>query len=168
MGMRWGKLYKGTPAELALEDAVAELGVPYRTQFPGFMYGFRYFPDFLLPTLGLVIEVDDDSHSKSAKMVADEERTQKLGEFGFQVVRCTNDDALSDPRGTVRAMLKSVGMWPPPKGGKVAGCMPSPGRCPQKDRHRRVAKVRTFSTPATNPTPDPVPPPTPAQPTPFP
>ncbi len=108
--MRWGKLYKGTPAELALEDAVAALGVPYRTQFPGYLYGFRFFPDFLLPTLGLVIEVDDSSHDRAAKMLADADRTEALEAHGFQVVRCTNEEALADPHGTVRRLLSSVGL----------------------------------------------------------
>lgn len=140
--MRWAKLYKGTPAELALEDAVASLGVPYRTQFPGYLYGFRYFPDFLLPTLGLIIEVDDSSHFKAEKVEADAERTRELNRLGWKVVRCRNDEALSNPHGTVRALLGSVGMWPLPKGAalvKVASRLPQPGRCPQKDR--RASKM---------------------------
>lgn len=140
MAMRWGKLYKGTPAELALEDAVAELGVPYRTQFPGYLYGFRFFPDFLLPTLGLVIEVDDSSHRRAEKILADDERTEALERFGLRVVRCTNDEALNDPRGTVRALLASVGMWPigALRWPSVASSLPKPGRAPQKER--RAAK----------------------------
>ena len=140
MSMRWAKLYKGTPAELALEDAVASLGVPYRTQFPGYMYGFRYFPDFFLPTLGLVIEVDDSSHYKAEKMAADAERTAALNKLGWKVVRCRNDEALSDPYGTVRAMLASVGLWPLPKKlPRVASVMPKPGACSQKER--RASKM---------------------------
>jgi very-short-patch-repair endonuclease len=139
MAMRWGKLYKGTPAELALEEAVAELGVPYRTQFPGYLYGFRFFPDFLLPTLGLVIEVDDSSHKKADKILKDADRTEALEARGWQVVRCTNEEALDDPRGAVRAMLRSVGMWPlPEKKERLARALPQPGKCPAKDR--RAAK----------------------------
>lgn len=158
MSMRWGKLYRGTAAELSLEDAVASLGVPYRTQFPGYLYGFRYFPDFLLPTLGLVIEVDDPSHSKADKIEADAERTEALGRLGFQVVRCTNDEALNDPLGTVRAMLSSVGMWPPVGRGSVRSTLPKPGKCPQKVRREMKSADRRASrglppSPATHPTP---------------
>ena len=138
MAMRWGKLYKGTPAELALEDAVAALGVPYRTQFPGYLFGFRYFPDFLLPTLGLVIEVDDDSHNKAAKIIADVERTEALNALGYEVVRCTNEEALSDPHGTVRALLQSVGKWPAVSNKLVRNTLPAVGRAPQ--RLKREAK----------------------------
>ncbi len=115
MAMRFGKLYRGTPAELALEDAVAALGVPYRNQFPGYLYGFRAFPDFLLPTLGLVIEVDDSSHDRAEKKAKDAERTEMLEGRGWQVVRCTNAEAMSDPHSTVRRLLSEVGLWPIPQ-----------------------------------------------------
>jgi hypothetical protein len=110
MAMRWGKLYKGTPAELAIEPAVARLGLVYRTQFPGYMYGFRAFPDFFLPQLGLVIEVDDPSHSRADKILEDQERTELLESFGWRVVRTTNEKALSDPDGAVRAALADAGI----------------------------------------------------------
>lgn len=143
MSMRWGKLYKGTPAELSIEDAVAELGVPYRTQFPGFLYGFRFFPDFLLPTLRLVIEVDDKSHNKTDKMLADADRTERLEEMGWRVVRCTNEEALNDPRGTVRAMLGSVGLWPlPARRPLLVDSLPSPRKAPQKERREAASEIR--------------------------
>ncbi len=137
--MRWGKLYKGTPAEKSLEDAVAALGVPYRTQFPGYLYGFRFFPDFLLPTLGLVIEVDDSSHDRAAKIEADAVRTETLGAHGFQVVRCTNEQALTDPHGTVRRMLSEVGLLPIPRNLPLLGnSLPKTKKAPQAER--RAAK----------------------------
>lgn len=152
MSMRWGKLYKGTPAELALEDAVAALGVPYRTQFPGFLYGFRFFPDFLLPTMKLVIEVDDSSHSRVDKKLADAERTEQLESMGWRVVRCTNDEALSDPRGTVRALLSSVGLWPVPRNlPRVAATLPQAARCPQKIRREMKHSERLASRAPTPP-----------------
>ena len=63
-------VYVGGAFQPALEDAVAALGVPYRTQFPCFLYGLRYFLDFYLPTLGVVIEVDDPSHNRLDKSEA--------------------------------------------------------------------------------------------------
>lgn len=114
MAMRWSKLYEGTKAEVALEDAVASLGVPYRTQFPGYRYGCRFFPDFYLPTLKLVIEVDDKSHDH--KTAEDDERTRTLqAVWGVQVVRCTNAEALTDPYGTVDRLLQLAKLWPLPE-----------------------------------------------------
>lgn len=146
MAMRWGKLYRGTRAELALEEAVAELGVPYRTQFPGYLFGFRYFPDFLLPTLGAVLEVDDASHARADKTLADEERTEALGKRGWRVARCTNDEAINDPRGAVRTMLSSIGCWPlpaPQARPRLADALPRAQKAPQKARRaaRRAATV---------------------------
>lgn len=119
MHARWSRLYRGTKAELAIEDAVAALGVPYRNNFPCFIFGSgrtkaRYFPDFLLPTLGIVLEIDDRSHRH--KVEADAERSRVLlEEFGWRVARCTNDEALENPRAAVQKMLRDVGMWPLPE-----------------------------------------------------
>lgn len=144
MASRWNKLYKGTPAELALEDAVASLGVPYRTQFPGFLYGFRFYPDFLLPTLGLVIEVDDSSHKRSAKMIEDADRTEFMEDrFGWTIVRCTNEEALSNPHGTVRAMLMKAGKWPLPSNcPSVARSLPQPASCPRRETREAKSIAR--------------------------
>lgn len=141
--MRWGRLYRGTPAELALEDAIAELGVPYRGQFPGFLYGVRSFPDFFLPTLGLVIEVDDPSHNRAAKKIEDDERTQSLASaWGVRVVRCTNKEAVDDPRGTVRRMLAEINLWPlPSRRRPIAACLPESKKAPKKGRREAVASV---------------------------
>jgi very-short-patch-repair endonuclease len=142
MAMRLGQLYKGTPAEHALEDAVAALGIPYRVQFPGYLYGLRFFPDVFLPTLRLVIEVDDPSHNRAEKIEKDAERTATLQrEWGVRVVRCTNENARNDPSGTVRAMLKSVGLWPitdAVRTRRLADYMPKTKKAPQKER--RAAK----------------------------
>jgi len=110
MAGRAGKLYRDiTPAEIAMEEAVAKLGVPYRIQFPYYLWGVRFFPDFLLPTLKLIIEVDDKSHNEKAKKEADEQRTQELNTLGWTVVRCTNDEALADATGVLRNLLIQAG-----------------------------------------------------------
>lgn len=143
MALRAGLLYRGTAAELALEDAVAELGVPYRFQFPGYLYGFRYFPDFLLPTLGVVIEVDDPSHAKGDAPEKDAERTEFLRRaFDWVVVRCTNREALEDPRGAVARMMRESGRWPVSRPRRVRDALPDPKRCPQKERRREKSETR--------------------------
>lgn len=111
MAMRLAKLLRGTPAEHALEPAVAALGVPYRVQFDMWQYagGLRYFPDFVLPTLSLVIEVDDRSHRH--KVEEDAERTEEIAEVhGWRVLRCTNEEAIHDPIGTVNRLMETAGL----------------------------------------------------------
>lgn len=58
----------------------------------------------------LVIEVDDSSHARPAKKRADAERTRKIEAAGYKVVRCWNDEALSDPYGTVDRMMAAAGL----------------------------------------------------------
>lgn len=146
MYMRWGKLSRCTPAELALEPAIAALGLAYRTQLPGFLYGFRFFPDVFIPQLDLIIEVDDDSHRGAEKMAADAERTEYLQSRGWRVVRCTNDEATEDPHGTVRRLLNDAGITPldieNARRRPLAECMPQPGKCPAPVRRAAKSAAR--------------------------
>lgn len=146
MSARWNKLYKSTPAELALESAVAAIGVPYRSQFPGFLYGFRFFPDFYLPTLGLVIEVDDRSHNTASKALADAERTEELEDRGWQVVRCTNAEALGNPHGTVRRLLGEAGIHDEDielaKRKSLADSLPVPKKAAKKESREAKSLAR--------------------------
>lgn len=107
MASRAGKLYRDiTWAELCMEEAVARLGIPYRIQFPYYLWGVRFFPDFLLPTLKVIIEVDDASHNEQRKKEADEQRTLELNSLGWTVVRCTNDEAIADAWGCLNRLLR--------------------------------------------------------------
>ncbi len=110
---KWAQLYKGTKYELSLEAAVATLGVPYRTNFPChiFLPKIDAFPDFLLPTLGIVIEVDGPEHYTVEGRRADEERSELLERnHGWTVVRVTNDEALNDPAGALDKALRRAGI----------------------------------------------------------
>lgn len=114
MHLRWGKLYRGTEAEHALEPAVASLGVVYRTQYPLFLLdskpALKYFPDFALVNDWLILEVDDPSHWTDPKKIAsDKVRTAALKKKGWKVARCTNDEALQDPYAAVDRMLAELG-----------------------------------------------------------
>lgn len=103
--LRWAKLYSNpTEAEAALEPAIAALGVPYRFQHP--LWGLRVFPDFVIPSAKLVIEVDDPGHRRTAQRKKDAERTRMLNRHGWTVVRCTNEEAIEDPEGTVERVVK--------------------------------------------------------------
>lgn len=106
---RWSKLYsQPTPAEQALEPAIAALGTRYRFQHP--IWALRLFPDFVLLDHRVVIEVDDPSHRTSKKRKADAERTKRLERAGWRVVRCTNEEAIEDPVGTVERLLTAAGL----------------------------------------------------------
>lgn len=106
---RWAKLYSDqTPAERALEPAIASLGIPYRCQHP--VWRFGSFIDFVLLDDRVAIEVDDASHKRIDRRIKDAERTQKLVAAGWTVVRCTNEEALTDPYRTVDRLMEAAGL----------------------------------------------------------
>lgn len=112
--LRWAKLYSdATPAERSLEPAVASMGRPYRFQHALFALGV--FPDFALIHDKVVIEVDDPSHNTARRRKADAERTRKLEAHGWRVLRCTNEEALEDPYGTVTRLMKAADLPYRPK-----------------------------------------------------
>lgn len=105
--LRWAKLYSNpTPPEASLEPAIAALGLPYRFQHP--LWGLRVFPDFVLSKQKIVIEVDGPEHRRTAQRKKDAERTKLLERHGWTVVRCTNEEALEDPKGVVERLIKPL------------------------------------------------------------
>ncbi len=133
MAAYWCRLYPGTPAELALEPAIAALAIPYRTQFPLFLYGLgKYFPDVVFPTIGVILEVDDPSHDEDEKKAADALRTAALEKLGYRVVRATNEEALNDPDGTIKRLIVRSGL--------LARKGPGLPPIPHKVKHRRKKK----------------------------
>jgi len=97
---------KPTAAEQAVEPAIAALGERYRHQYP--FWGIKYFADFALLDRKVIIEVDGDSHDRAEQKEKDLQHTLKVLELGWQVVRITNEQALRDPEGAIRAALASV------------------------------------------------------------
>ncbi len=144
MAGRWCRLYaSSTPAELAMEEAVATLGICYRTQFPCFLFGLRYFLDVYLPTIGVVIEVDDPSHFKGDKPEKDAERTETLErEWGVVVVRATNEEVLEDAHGTLRRLMAESGRWPANRSRSLQASLPNRKRAPQAQK--REAKSESL------------------------
>lgn len=105
MHARWAGHYYLTPAERVLEPHIASLGVPYRVQHPMFLWGRpQYFPDFLLPTLGIIVEVDGPEHNE--KKAEDDLRTGVLNDLGYRVIRCTNNEALYEPGAVMERIAK--------------------------------------------------------------
>ncbi len=109
MASRFIGLYPGTRSELALEPSIAAMGLVYRTNFPLYLWGVdSCFPDFIIPALGAIIEVDGPDHDQPAKKKADLERTARLNSLGYTVVRCTNDEALADPVVVTDRLLQAL------------------------------------------------------------
>jgi very-short-patch-repair endonuclease len=94
-----------TKAEAALEPAIAELGEPYRFQYP--FLDIKYFADFALLESRIIIEVDGDSHDRPAQMEKDLIHEIQVLEKGWSVVRLTNEEAIKSPAESVARALSS-------------------------------------------------------------
>ena len=98
-----------TPVEARLWEAIRNRqleGLRFRRQHP---VG-NFILDFYCPSLKLVIEVDGDIHNSQVEY--DEERTNKLAEYGYTVLRFTNEQVTNDlPK--VLADIKQVAGRPP-------------------------------------------------------
>lgn len=68
-----------------------------------------YIVDFYCAALGLVIEIDGDSHLDNAEY--DAERTRILNAYGLHVMRYTNEEVLSNPVGVYRHLLGQITHW---------------------------------------------------------
>jgi very-short-patch-repair endonuclease len=107
----WAAAYSNpTPAEAILEPAIAKLGHPYRFQHP--IWAMRYRVDYAFPKAMVIFEVDDPSHRQKAKRAKDKERTARLESKGWKIYRCTNEEALADPEGTVTRLATAAGLLP--------------------------------------------------------
>ena len=69
-----------------------QLGVRFRRQHPI----FGYIPDFVCLKKRLVVEVDGEYHFIEDQQVSDKERTAYLNQYGFEVIRFTNDEVLGN------------------------------------------------------------------------
>jgi very-short-patch-repair endonuclease len=54
-----------------------------------------YVVDFVCKRIGLVVEIDGDSHYTEVGQRHDAKRTAYLGECGYSVLRFSNEDALT-------------------------------------------------------------------------
>lgn len=105
----WYKLHANpTAPELAIEPAIAALGIPYRSQH--LFMGMSHIADFAIPSLKLTIEVDGDSHLKPSQREKDLVHTIKLVGAGWRVARVSNEEALRDPAGAVARALSPAAM----------------------------------------------------------
>ena len=83
-----------TPAEEILWTKLRrkQLGYKFRQQHS---FG-KYIMDFYCPSLLLAIEVDGSVHGKMSRQTHDEIRTKYLENNFITVIRCTNEQVLTD------------------------------------------------------------------------
>ena len=82
-----------TPAEARLWSALRNKqlqGLRFRTQHP---VG-NFILDFYCSSCKLVVEVDGEIHAKQTEY--DNARTTKLADFGYKILRFTNEQVMND------------------------------------------------------------------------
>ena len=80
------------------------LGVHFRRQHPV----FDYIPDFVCLAYRLIIEIDGGYHLDGEQPEKDAERTNRLAEQGFTVLRFTNEEVLHDTDEVIDAIGDAI------------------------------------------------------------
>jgi very-short-patch-repair endonuclease len=66
----------------------------------------EYIVDFYIPALGLVLEIDGDSHFTEEGIANDAKRTRELENLGLRVVRFTNGEILESLEGVAEKIVQ--------------------------------------------------------------
>jgi very-short-patch-repair endonuclease len=87
-----------TPSENSLREFLSEYNICYRFQLPVFITSPNnrreiirfYIPDFYIPSLNLIIELDGKHHYTEAHLKRDKIRDDELKELGYNILRLPN------------------------------------------------------------------------------
>ena len=103
---------KLTPAEAILWEALRGRkleGLKFRCQHP---IG-RFIVDFYCPSLKLIIEIDGGIHTQQQDY--DQARTDQLEDFGYSVLRFTNNEVINDLSKVINQIIQAVQIQFPPE-----------------------------------------------------
>ncbi|MCW3114458.1 MAG: leucyl-tRNA synthetase [Segetibacter sp.] len=67
-----------------------------------------FIADFALMEINLVIEIDGEYHNEQQQQEYDEARTKYLGEFGFDILRFTNDEVLQQTESVIANLKQEI------------------------------------------------------------
>lgn len=101
-----------TKAEACLWKYVLRAGQMKGYQFRRQRPVLNYIADFMCKELRLVIEVDGITHD--AKLEKDKRRTNELRQAGFNVIRFTDDEVLTNIHGVANEIEKNINKTVPP------------------------------------------------------
>ncbi len=112
---------KATDAEVALWSFLRneQLGYKFRRQH----IIDKYIVDFVCLEKQLVVEVDGAYHSELKQIEYDNDRTAKLNELGFKVIRLTNEEVITNTEDSITRIKAALSTTSPMGGGKVGANM---------------------------------------------
>lgn len=93
-----------TSSELCLWENLKDLPIRFRRQY---IIG-DYIADFLCLKKKLIIEVDGGYHFVEGQLIKDAQRTERLKELGFTVLRFTNEQVLFDTECVIEEITKYI------------------------------------------------------------
>ena len=67
-----------------------------------------FFADFLCRDIGLIVEVDGETHSSDAEIADDKRRASALERTGYRVFRVWNDDVYHNIDGVLEALVAVI------------------------------------------------------------
>jgi very-short-patch-repair endonuclease len=92
----------------------------------------KFIADFVCLKRRLVIEIDGLIHNSPHHQISDEQRTERLNEIGFKLIRFTNEQVLNNKDATIQSILTALKSQPEindisnlssPTGGQGAGAI---------------------------------------------
>ena len=107
---------KATDAEVALWNCLRDdqLGHKFRRQH----IIDKYIADFVCLEKQLVIEVDGAYHAEIGQIEYDKDRTTRLNELGFKVIRLTNEEVITNLEESLAKIKKTLSATSPIGGGR--------------------------------------------------
>jgi very-short-patch-repair endonuclease len=113
-------------------------GLGFRRQVP-----FRnYIADFACLSVKLIVELDGESHDFEERQKADQNRDAFFASEGFQVVRFTNGQVMSNLEGVVETIRQAAAS-------RICGSPPSPALPHKGGGNRNTAKRANKTTQST-------------------
>ena len=115
---------KATNAEVALWSHLSDkqTGFKFRRQH----IIDKYIVDFVCLEKQLIIEVDGAYHSEIGQIEYDKDRTTRLNELGFNVIRFTNDEIITGIEESLLKIKDTLSTTSPVGGGMEGATNPSP------------------------------------------
>ena len=97
---------KPTEAELALWKLLKgkSLGVSVKRQY----VILDFIADFYIPEQQLIIEVDGGYHNSLEQTILDESREKRLRNVGYNILRFTNEEVLTDTERVIRDIYEYI------------------------------------------------------------
>ncbi|MBO7230451.1 MAG: UDP-N-acetylglucosamine 2-epimerase (non-hydrolyzing) [Bacteroidaceae bacterium] len=108
-----------TDAEIALWSLLRneQLGYNFRRQH----IIDKYIVDFVCLKKQLIVEVDGAYHSELKQIEYDNDRTTRLNELGFTVIRFTNEEIITNTKESISKIMEALTSTPSPIGGGQVG-----------------------------------------------